>query len=687
MISASKTQITYQCDGVTTQFSFPYAYYDKSHVIGFLIDGAGKETKITTNCDFDDVNKKFIYPVSGTAIAAPNKIKLKRVTELSQLLDLPDEYPYGNVEKAQDKLTMIMQEANRLFDLTPAEFEDLVVSTKNNSIEAEQAREAAEGAQANAEISAAIVSGFLDGTGTAKTADLITKGPWVDVRAFGAVGDGVTDDTAAIQAAIDSLAGSTTPFVFYAKGIYDIPLGYLYIPKGVYKTTAAIQFPEPINVKCDGVLAGEVTIGKATPTTYNFYSTFKGLTCNSITIYPAYQCSFSDIKVTYHIMMAAANGLGLQYNTFNNIACNRLILRVTDGWINQNTFNNVTAFGSSSTYGLSVEGAAGIGAGDCQGNTFRDIDCSYGMGIINQTAANQINLIEGLYIEGGTGQTIKGNWNVVQAVLPYAGTSTPIRDTWENSLLFTYGGRSGEHLSMSCQNKALGGNWDVMHYGAMNCITSTPAGKMTLVTEPYNPAGTEMAMAGNFTVGQAVIINVGKYPAGYMNVAILYKGGVNNKIQVAVAIDGTDVMEEFDLVGADVGNEWKILRISRPVATNKDYCIIIYPGSYFAVGGVVASSGKIVGLPTASPVCREVVTTTQGTLTTGSEVDITVPIHAHFTYVTNFNYTIKDSGAGNTQNLVAHYLKSTSPTSAVVHVKYTAPFSCIIEGEAFGTIK
>jgi hypothetical protein len=72
--------------------------------------------------------------------------------------------------------------------------------------------------------------------------DVVAKGPVVDVRAFGAKGDGVTDDTAAIQAALDSG-------------------GKVYFPDGDYLTSG-------VNVSINGTeIDGEGSIVAANNTT------------------------------------------------------------------------------------------------------------------------------------------------------------------------------------------------------------------------------------------------------------------------------------------------------------------------------------------------------------------------------------------------------------------------------------
>lgn len=56
--------------------------------------------------------------------------------------------------------------------------------------------------------------------GTHKAITQVTD-PYVDVRAFGAVGDGVTDDTAAVQAAIDAVSASGGT-VYFPVGVYMV---------------------------------------------------------------------------------------------------------------------------------------------------------------------------------------------------------------------------------------------------------------------------------------------------------------------------------------------------------------------------------------------------------------------------------------------------------------------------------
>lgn len=73
------------------------------------------------------------------------------------------------------------------------------------------------------------------GTGTA----FITTDGLIDVRTYGAVGDGVANDTTAIQDAIDAASALPTK-------------GTIYIPKGNYKITATLDFPADVGMVGDG---------------------------------------------------------------------------------------------------------------------------------------------------------------------------------------------------------------------------------------------------------------------------------------------------------------------------------------------------------------------------------------------------------------------------------------------------
>ena len=60
----------------------------------------------------------------------------------------------------------------------------------------------------------------LDYSRTIRPGDIIAKGPWVDVRAYGAKGDDITDDTTSFNNAIASLSETK---------------GALYVPPGIYR--------------------------------------------------------------------------------------------------------------------------------------------------------------------------------------------------------------------------------------------------------------------------------------------------------------------------------------------------------------------------------------------------------------------------------------------------------------------
>lgn len=74
---------------------------------------------------------------------------------------------------------------------------------------------------------------FVDSSGVPAP---ITPSNWLDVRRYGAVGDGVADDTAAIQATVNALPTG----------------GVVYIPTGIYKLSSAITAKSEVAFQGDG---------------------------------------------------------------------------------------------------------------------------------------------------------------------------------------------------------------------------------------------------------------------------------------------------------------------------------------------------------------------------------------------------------------------------------------------------
>ena len=130
--------------------------------------------------------------------------------------------------------------------------------------------------------------------------DIATQRPWSDVRAFGAKGDGVADDTAALQAAINFAAERHA---------------VAYFPPGSYKITSRLRIPPNASLQGVGVGFGSairpvatdaVTIlGRDDRGGFGFRNRIRGLTLmmsaaqayKAIEIDTAYSIKLEDVFV------------------------------------------------------------------------------------------------------------------------------------------------------------------------------------------------------------------------------------------------------------------------------------------------------------------------------------------------------------------------------------------------------
>ena len=106
----NKPSVVYQCDGANKKWIWPYDFNNVEDIALIIVDANGTESVQIGNIDYDKENKVLTYPTDGDPLNSAYKIILERRTPIKQDTDLPDEYPFQNIEHMTDKVTLILQE-------------------------------------------------------------------------------------------------------------------------------------------------------------------------------------------------------------------------------------------------------------------------------------------------------------------------------------------------------------------------------------------------------------------------------------------------------------------------------------------------------------------------------------------------------------------------------------------------
>jgi hypothetical protein len=211
-VSSSTAKVSYSGNGSTQAFAVPFYFLANSQLLVVLRSSTGIETTQVLGTNYTVTGAGVltggtvtmtVAPASGTTLVISRNVPLTQETDLQP----NDRLPAETLEQSIDKLTMITQQLDEANDRT-LKF-PLTDSSSISSILPSSNDRAGK---------------FLKFSTTGSpVADAITT-PYVSVKDFGAVGDGVTDDTAAIQ-----LALNTTTAV--------------YVPPGNYKITSTLTVP------------------------------------------------------------------------------------------------------------------------------------------------------------------------------------------------------------------------------------------------------------------------------------------------------------------------------------------------------------------------------------------------------------------------------------------------------------
>jgi hypothetical protein len=225
-VSSTTSKASYSGNGTTTAFTVPFYFLEAADVQVILRSGTTETVQtLTTNYTVAGAGvtsggtvTMLVAPAVGTTLTILRNIEATQETDL-----VPnDRLPAETLEVALDKATMLIQqldeEAGRSLKFPASDTTasaQLPVSTarasKFLSFDASGLPVATVGVDATTDIFTQSGAGAVSRSVNSKLRD------FVSVKDFGAVGDDLTDDTAAIQAALDASSG-----VFFPSGSYKI---------------------------------------------------------------------------------------------------------------------------------------------------------------------------------------------------------------------------------------------------------------------------------------------------------------------------------------------------------------------------------------------------------------------------------------------------------------------------------
>jgi len=334
-VSSSTAKVSYSGNGVTVAFAVPFYFLANSQLTVTLRLSDGSESTKVLGTDYTVTGAGVLTGGTVTMTVAPasgQTLVVSRNVPLTQETDLQpnDRLPAETLEQSIDKLTMITQQIDEAVDRTlKAPLSDS--SSLDMTIPSSTDR------------AGKFLKFDTNGEPTAATSPESA----ITVEDYGAVGNGVADDTAAIQAALNALtAGDTLLF------------------RNNYKVTASLTITSKSRIRLTG--KGRVFLSGAASSAYIFklVGTCDEIEIDGLTLAGDGNASYTQTAIgcdsgqtisntRFHDLNISNINVGIAHNA-------NLSGSWTKGFCYSNTFKDILGTVSGSGYGILMAKATQI---------------------------------------------------------------------------------------------------------------------------------------------------------------------------------------------------------------------------------------------------------------------------------------------------------------------------------------